>query len=142
MINYASHHLRPLTGESATRLKLDRDNTDTSTRAGRLDSIWPVLNNLFVIDDQDEVFAFLNKETQAAIALIDAYTKLEAVFGGDTVIYLVVEQDPEEAGYSTLFGYIKTALPVKEALDKLEQFDTWYIENIETRNLNLNFDIL
>lgn len=88
------------------------------------------------------VFDFIAKHTMLEALLVQARDQLERQFGRDAHIDLKVVHDPEDASVEQLFGYIKTKLPVREALERLDNFDkAWFLGVLDQTGGLLNFDV-
>ncbi|MCI0614559.1 hypothetical protein L0244_16350 [bacterium] len=92
--------------------------------------------------DYAEVSAFLNSNAFLILILREAHHKIKNHFGFDTEIALEVFTDPEGDDGQKLFALIFTALPVNEALERLEQLDQeWWLDTTTRAKGRLNIDV-
>jgi hypothetical protein len=93
----------------------------------------------------DEVRRFLRVYPDAPDVLLEARPYIERVFGPTTQVVLEVTFDPDSEsprGSEELFGNIRTSLPVEEALDRLNQFDSeWFLAQLARAGGRLNFNL-
>jgi len=84
---------------------------------------------------------FLRRNTDLAWVLVGAREAIEASFG-PVIIRLDVVKDPEDEGAEErLFGYIRSSLPLDDALLALKRFDEeWFLDNLRITSNRLNFD--
>lgn len=101
------------------------------------------LTRRFSITDAEAVESYLKAHTRLPLLLVQAADELEQRFP-NSELELDVFHDPEIEGADELFVYVKTSLPVNEALAKLDAFDDeWFLEIDQQSghvfNVNLRF---
>ena len=97
----------------------------------------------YIIPEPESVFGFLRNNPGSSELLLQAYQKLNELFGPNPQIELTLVSDPEAIDVQqTLFGHIRTPLPVPEAIAKLDEFDeTWFLDAMRYVDANLNFSL-
>jgi hypothetical protein len=104
---------------------------------------WSSIESFYTVQDEDAVFAFLTKHPEIRVLLIEARQPLSKLFGPNPQVELRVVSDPEAEGFEELFGYIRTSLPVEEALAQLDAFDeAWLLNALDRANGKLNFNLV
>jgi hypothetical protein len=84
---------------------------------------------------------FLQEHQEIVSLLNDAYKEVRKYFASED-LKLDLVSDPEIAGDKQLFAYIFTALPVIDALKKLDEFDEqWWLDRVDRANGLLNFNL-
>ncbi len=107
------------------------------------DRAWPSIEGFYTVQDEDTIFAFLRKHPEINVLLIEARRPLSKLFGPNPQVELRVVSDPEAEGFEELFGYIRTSLPVEEALAQLDAFDeAWLLNALDRANGKLNFNLI
>jgi hypothetical protein len=100
------------------------------------------LEEIYVFPQAATVRPFLRTHPQLVEALLEAYVYLQEYFGPEPQMVLEVVSDPEVEGWDELFAYILTALPVDEALARLDRFDQeWFLDQFDWTDGLLNFDV-
>jgi hypothetical protein len=84
----------------------------------------------------EAVKAFLEENHFLIPVIEEASVKLVEYFGAETPLVLEIRSQAEDEG-SELFLYVKTDLPVPEALTRLDRFDEeWWLDEMgRSRNL-------
>jgi hypothetical protein len=101
-----------------------------------------LLAKAYQFKDYAVVRAFLNSNAFLILLLREAHNKIKSHFGFDTEIGLEVFTDPESDDGQKLFALIFTALPVDEALERLERLDQeWWLDAITRAKERLNLDV-
>lgn len=99
------------------------------------------LGNFYEYRGKAQVSAYLLTHPDLIDFLKDSYFQLRKCFGLDASYVLEVVTDPE-SNHPTLFGYIRTGLPIDEAQAKLDEFDDeWFLDRIEQVGNYLNFNL-
>ena len=90
-----------------------------------------------------DVSVFLRRNSDVAWLLLGAARALESAFGPSIDVRLSVVLDPDvEHGAPRLFGYIRTSLPLEDALERLNLFDVdWLISHLDIIDGRLGFDL-
>ena len=93
----------------------------------------------------DEVRRFLRVYPDAPDVLLEARPYIERIFGPTTQVVLEVTFDPDSESprdSEELFGNIEVSLPVEEALERLNQFDSeWFLAQLARAGGRLNFNL-
>jgi hypothetical protein len=101
------------------------------------------IEDYYIISEPETVFKFLRNHQGLSDLLLQAYKKLDELFGPNPQVELTLFSDPEAPELpQTLFGYVRTRLPVPEAIAKFDEFDeTWFLDAVRHVNANLNFSL-
>jgi hypothetical protein len=101
------------------------------------------IESVYILPDPEAVLIFLRKNPGLSELLLQAYHKLNELFGPNPQIELALVSDPEDAELQqTLFGHIRTHLAVPEAIATPDKFDeTWFLDAVRHVNSNLNFSL-
>lgn len=100
------------------------------------------LDNVYAVRDASKVYRFLQEHGELVGFLLDAYPQIEKYFGPAPVVELQVISDSEGHGLEQLFAYIRTSLPVQEALSRLELLDEeWFLDQIDRVGDVFNFNV-
>jgi len=100
------------------------------------------LEDLYIFRRADEVRRFLTAYLELIEFLLEAYAHLQRHFGPDPQVVLEVVSDPEIEGSEELFTYIRTSLPVDEALARLDSLDEeWFLDQLDQVGRQFNFNL-
>ncbi len=92
--------------------------------------------------DRDRVHAYLAAHPHLVEILREADPEIAKRFGEATKVTLVVEDDVDQVGVETLWGFIRTRLPVRDARDLLDRLDReWWIARSANVSEELGLDI-
>ena len=106
-----------------------------------------LLEQFYVLRHPEQIAAFLAQHSGLTSFLLDAYENIGFCFP-DATLFLEVVTDPEASEvWQQLFIYIRVALPVGEAIDRLSEFEeTWLFRQrlyqTDIVAVNLEFDEL
>ena len=90
------------------------------------------VERLYHMEHKVEVRRFLRKHPQVLAVLLEAYPHLQKHFGASPDVLLEVVADAEAEQSEMLFAYVLTALPAKQALERLDQFDEdWFLDQLD-----------
>lgn len=85
---------------------------------------------------------FLRVHPQLTKVLLEAHAYLQKLFGPVPQVVLEVVSDPEAEGWSQLFAYILTGLPVDEAQARLDELDEeWFLDQLDQVDNFFNFNL-
>lgn len=94
-----------------------------------LESRLALLETSCLFRRRDEVMSFLKAYPFLVPLLEEAYGKIAEYFETFSSVVLEVITEPEAENDRELFAFIRTGLPVDEALARLERFDEeWWLE--------------
>ncbi len=100
------------------------------------------LEEIYFLRDAAAVKRFLHARPQLAEVLLEARVHLQKYFGPDPQVALEVASDPETEGLEELFAYIRTPLPVDEALARLNRLDEeWFLDQLDRVDGQFNFNL-
>ncbi len=107
-------------------------------------SRFAALDRLFTVRNPSAVRRFIQAHPDLVDIVVEAHSQVQKHFGPGTRIALEVVRDPDAQDAEQLFAYIQTALPVDEALKRLDQLDEeWFLDQVDLVqddfNLNLEF---
>jgi hypothetical protein len=99
--------------------------------------------NAYALRNAPAYDAYLAAHPQVADFLQTGYGQLRRFFGPEASFVLEVVRDPEDSVPSDfLFVNIRTALPVDDAMARLDQFDEdWYLDQVDTFGDLVNFNL-
>jgi hypothetical protein len=96
----------------------------------------------YLTREPDAVAAFLARYPFLTSLLTEALGPLRMAFGPDTPFVVAVDIDPEVPGWEELRVDVETTLPVEEADQRLEAFDTaWWLEHLPRAQGKLFFTL-
>lgn len=96
----------------------------------------------YLTREPDAVTAFLARYPFLQPLLTDALGPLRAAFGPEPSFMIAVDIDPEVVGWEELRVDVETTLPVDEADQCLEVFDTaWWLEHLPRAQGKLFFTL-
>lgn len=99
------------------------------------------LSNKYVLRKSLAVISFIEEHQELVYLLDEAYEEIRKYFSSED-LRLELVSDPEIAEDQQLFVYIFTALPVTDALKKLDKFDEqWWLDRLDSANGLLNFNL-
>lgn len=105
------------------------------------EAISKALSEFYQFKNYSEVKGFLRKNGYLANVLLPALAKARVYFGENTQVALEVVTDIED-GQQLLFAFVRTPLPVSEALARRDRFDEeWWWEASEQARGQLIFDV-
>lgn len=79
--------------------------------------------------DRDRVHTYLAAHPYLVDILREADPEIARRFGEQTKVTLVVEDDVDQVGVETLWGFIRTTLPARDAVELLRRLDReWWIK--------------
>jgi len=105
------------------------------------ESLWKQIARWYVVDNVEGVQLFIRQHPLVAKTLIDAIEQLPKYFGATIHVALELVIDTEEDD-EQLFAYIHAALPVEDALNRLERLDEeWFLSWISQLNGSFNFNL-
>ncbi len=85
------------------------------------------IERLYTIQDRGSLWRFLFAHPHLTDVLLEARTYLERHFGPSPRVLLQVTTDPETPGWEHLFASVRTALPLDDALDRLDELlEDWF----------------
>jgi hypothetical protein len=85
---------------------------------------------------------FLERHPALIDLLLEAPEYLQRCFGPDPQVVLQVVLDPELDDSEELFAYIRTALPVDDALEQLDRLDKeWLLAQLPRTGGRFNIDV-
>ena len=88
----------------------------------------PGLGERYVYRDRERVLDYLTRYPHLVAILREADPEIAKRFGEGTNVTLAVEDDVDQIGVETLWGFIRTTLPARDALDLLRRLDgEWWI---------------
>jgi hypothetical protein len=95
------------------------------------------------IDQPQKVLAYLRDMPSIASVLLDARSVLEQYFlATPKAVELRIDTDPE-TGRSELVAYIRTSMPVEEAVRRLREFDYNWLMSLPKEIIEkLDFDVV
>jgi len=100
------------------------------------------LGVLYLLCDSVAVRHFLRANPQLIHVLLEAHFHLREHFGPNSQVVLEVVSDPEAKDQEQLFAYIRTSLPVDEALAGLDRLDEeWFLGQLDQVGGLLNFNL-
>ena len=100
------------------------------------------LEGIYSLRNAAAVRRFLRAYPQLVEALLEARVYLQKYFGPDPQVTLEVVSDPEVEGVEELFAYIRTSLPVDEALAQLNRLDEeWFLGQLDRVGGRFNFNL-
>ena len=100
------------------------------------------LGERYVYRDQARVLAYLATHPYLVDILREADPEIAKRFGEATTVTLAVEDDVDQIGVETLWGFIRTPLPAHDARDLLRHFDReWWIARSWDVREELGLDI-
>jgi hypothetical protein len=100
------------------------------------------LEEAYSLRNAAAVRRFLHACPQLVEVLLEAHVYLQKYFGPDPQVTLRVVSDPEAESTDELFAYIRTSLPVDEALARLDKLDEdWFLDQLDRVNGQLNFNL-
>jgi len=100
------------------------------------------LEGLYLLRGSVAVRHFLRANPQLVSILLEAHFHLQEHFGPNLQVALEVVSDPEATGQEQLFAYIRTSLPVDEALARLDRLDEgWFLGQLDQVDGLLNFNL-
>ncbi|MEW5987995.1 MAG: hypothetical protein AB1791_15290 [Chloroflexota bacterium] len=106
------------------------------------DDVLPLVAEYYLVPDRFSVQQFLDTHPQLGSFLLEARPVIEQIFGPFPQVVLEVETDPEIPGWMQLVAYIRTALPVIEAVERLRQLDeAWFLDQLPRLGLSFNFSL-
>ena len=92
--------------------------------------------------DRDRVHTYLAAHPYLVEILREADPEIGKRFGEATKVTLSVEDDVDQIGVETLWGFIRTPLPVRDARDLLDRLDReWWILRYKEANDQLLFSL-
>lgn len=99
--------------------------------------------NAYALRNAPACDAYLAAHPQVADFLQTGYGQLRRFFAPEASFVLEVVRDPEDSVPSDfLFVNIRTALPVDDAMARLDQFDEdWYLDQVDTFGDLVNFNL-
>jgi len=100
------------------------------------------LEGIYSLRNAAAVRRFLRAYPQLVEVLLAARVSLQKYFGPDPQVTLEVVSDPEVEGVEELFAYIRTSLPVDEALAQLNRLDEeWFLGQLDRVGERFNFNL-
>ncbi|MDP2935423.1 MAG: hypothetical protein Q8O86_02915 [Dehalococcoidia bacterium] len=100
------------------------------------------LEQMYVFRRPEEVIEFLEDHPFLVALLFDAHPQIVKHFGPRPDAVLEVVVDPEAMADRELFALIRTHLPPRDALSRLERLDEeWWIEALERAQGALCIDL-
>ncbi len=92
--------------------------------------------------DRDRVNTYLAAHPYLVEILREADPEIAKRFGEATKVTLAVEDDVDQVGVETLWGFIRTPLPTRDARDLLDRLDReWWIARSANVYEELGLDI-
>lgn len=106
-------------------------------------NVYPALADRYELRNSAAVVAYIDEHPQLTGFLLDGYDQLRMVFGDAMGFALEVVRDPEiPLSSDFLFVTIPTSMPVDDAMDHLQQFDTaWYLDQVHLFGGLVNFNL-
>lgn len=103
---------------------------------------WQRLDMLYTMRNEPSVQHFLSAYPVLIKVLNEAVPHIRKYFGPEPLVSLEIVRDPEMIGHQELFAYIRTALPVDEALDQLDKLDeAWFLDQLDSVGGLFNFNL-
>jgi len=100
-----------------------------------------LLEQWYTFREREKVLWFLEENPFLVSLLLDAYVEVENYFPHSKV-FLEVVSDPEVEGWDQLFAYIRTFLPVDQALAQLDKLDEeWFLDQLDQVDDLFNFNL-
>jgi hypothetical protein len=114
---------------------------DLETIVRQTDSL--VLADYFDLRNAEAVNAYIAQHPELGDFLQESHRLLRRFFGAEPGFVLEVVRDPETPAPSDLlFVNIRTAMPVDEAMARLDQFDeNWYLDQVDSYGDLVNFNL-
>lgn len=128
---------------SDTQFPIIQGILDSTNQTNIIDfnSLFQKIEDCYHFKSKSRVKEFIEEHSYLTHILIESYELIIRFFGSGCYLELAVTTDPEE-GFKELFVYIKTALPVDEALQKLDNFDDqWFLDKMSDTKGKLNFNL-
>ncbi|MSP12380.1 MAG: hypothetical protein EXR62_05415 [Chloroflexi bacterium] len=102
----------------------------------------PEIQEIYAMRDSSSVQSFLESHPQLVGLLLEAYPHLLESFGPQPEVILEVVRNPEAEEPDQLFAYIRTSLPISDALARLDTFDeTWFLDQLDRVDDLFNFNL-
>jgi len=100
-----------------------------------------ILEKLLTLREPAIVRRFFLSHPSLIDFVFEAYPYIQRHFGNDTQVALEVVRDPEAASPEELFAYIRTSLPVNEAIARLDHLDEWFLDQVDRVGGRFNFNL-
>jgi hypothetical protein len=101
---------------------------------------WPVIRQEYSVLDAAAAGALTLEQTYLLDLLLQAYPKLAGLFEPGCTIRLGRACDPDIADRTYLLVTVMTALPVSDALTRMDRFaDEWWLDQIAKAGRDLVF---
>ena len=102
------------------------------------------LETTYLFRNHSAVRRYLELNPELVEVLLEARQRVQHLFGASAEVILEVVNDPEVMDSSKLFAYIRTPLPIDQALDRLQALDDdWFLSQLDRVgdlfNLNLEY---
>lgn len=102
----------------------------------------PGLGERYDYRDRERVLDYLARLPHLVPILREADPEIATRFGDGTKVILAVEDDVDQIGVETLWGFIRTTLPVRDGLDLLRRLDReWWIARSSGVSEELALDV-
>lgn len=125
--------------ESLTAIQNWQDVGASTVRISQVEI--ELLQQLYTLREREKVLWFLEKYPFLVSLLLEAYVEVGNYFPHSRV-FLKVFDDPEVEGMDKLFAYIRTPLPVDEALARLDKLDEeWFLDQLDRAAGRFNFNL-
>jgi len=100
------------------------------------------LEQLYILKNPDVVLAYLETEPFLVPLLIEVRQQIRRYFADSSAVLEVFDYQDDTIAERQLHLSIMTQLPVDEALDRLNQFDTnWWLDKARRTQRKLSVDI-
>ena len=88
------------------------------------------------------VASYLRRNSDIAWMLIGAKPAISAEFGDVEVTLRLIQDSDSDEPSDKIFAYVRTGLPLDDALDALDRFDaTWLLPRLQSVAGRLNIDL-
>lgn len=96
----------------------------------------------YQMDNRGQVMGYLERYSWLPRFLVTAAEMLDRYFPQGTKYVLEFFTDPEQEDWDELFVNIRSELPIDEALDRLDAFDSdWFLDQIDKVGGVVNFNV-
>lgn len=100
------------------------------------------LEQLYILKNPDVVLAYLETEPFLVPLLIEVRQQIRRYFADSSAVLEVFDYQDDTIAERQLYLSIMTQLPVDEALDRLNQFDTnWWLDKARRTQRKVSIDV-